>query len=648
MSRPRFLLLLIPLLVVVTVAVTLGWDLFAPAAVEPAGVEVAQRQAQARALRLATGTFAGDRRSISAKTVRDLPTEGSVDDHLLRGVVLGPEERPVAAATVSVLRRAGDSYNLLDSAHNARRLPVAEAVTDERGCFAVRLSPGYPYLVVAEAPGFPRTWALDCRVGTHVAIRLERGVVLVGRVTDGDGEPVAAVLVRGGQDVPDGVAGPGELFRGTTDVDGRYRFENLRPGATWLRFHPRRHSSPRRIQLILPAGTTTTRDLTLLPGQTIHGRVIDAVTGQPVAGAQVGESALKCTLTDASGRYVLDGFSQEHVEIEVLAKGYSKVERRVRDRFGEPVSPRQDFELRPGRRARGRIVDPSGAGVAGAYVAAVATDFGPEGKQRLQRVDWRPTATGADGSFVIDGLRVDMVHVLFVKKEGFASLVYDFPGHEQRELLVEVGTVTLDWAATISGVVVDENGKGVARLKVELCGWNHDRLRMAGRFVPRDGDWLINGYVATRETWTDAAGRFWFTDLAAGSFTAQTQLPGQHKTTKLEHIIVPRGELVEGVRLAVRLGRTIAGRVEAGDGGTLPKVYISIDPTYGAQSSGDAEVNSDGTFSLGGLEPGLYRLTAYPYVSREEQARGRRLRTTVVEDVPAGRQDVLIRLRPGR
>jgi len=67
-----------------------------------------------------------------------------------------------------------------------------------------------------------------------------------------------------------------------------------------------------------------------------------------------------------------------------------------------------------------------------------------------------------------------------------------------------------------------------------------------------------------------------------------------------------------------------------------------------ATTAGDVEVDSDGSFRIGGLEDGVYKLSVYCYASESDKARGRLFRNQVVEDVSAGTADVEIRLERKR
>lgn len=74
------------------------------------------------------------------------------------------------------------------------------------------------------------------------------------------------------------------------------------------------------------------------------GQVSDAVTGKPLAGARVYLSNTTLgTITDAEGRYVLDGILPGAWELAVTCTGYASQSRPVQARVGGPTQ--QDFRL---------------------------------------------------------------------------------------------------------------------------------------------------------------------------------------------------------------------------------------------------------------------------------------------------------------
>ena len=150
---------------------------------------------------------------------------------VLAGRVLGESGEPVPDVPVSLSRRtSGVSFG-----------PGPAVAADESGNFRFEgLAPGL-YEVYASLPGFvPETDALTGRTpgpyrpGDNVTVRIVRGGIVTGTVTDQQGQPLVALNVRavrvrdldGGQP-PSPFPASGE---DRTDDRGVYRIYGLRPG----------------------------------------------------------------------------------------------------------------------------------------------------------------------------------------------------------------------------------------------------------------------------------------------------------------------------------------------------------------------------------------------------------------------------------
>jgi hypothetical protein len=124
------------------------------------------------------------------------------------------------------------------------------------------------------------------------------------------------------------------------------------------------------------------------PSGTLSGDVVNARTGDPVVGASVnaeGGDVSRTTLTDAAGHYALTlGIGRYNVTVGAFGYETAALQARIR----EDQTTDLDVDLRPldTYRARGRVLDETGAPVAGATVAILSTPIAP-------------IVTGADGTF---------------------------------------------------------------------------------------------------------------------------------------------------------------------------------------------------------------------------------------------------------
>lgn len=427
----------------------------------------------------------------------------------LLGTVTTPDGLPVEGAVVEAWRAGGRGTGLLDLAYKNDFHRVEVTRTGRDGRFALQLPVGLPCrIVVDHAPH--AVWRRDdCIPGEDLTIALADPAVVTGTLTLADGTPAAASLRAWNPHTSD------ELFRGRTDDAGRFRFARVAPGPMRLEIAPDRAPGPKWLDAPLAAGQTFVHDVQLERGVRLVGRVVGD-DGAPVAGARIGEgwTLFRAVKTDADGRYALDGLdSTGRTEVHCVADGFvaQAVDRPEPD--GDAIT--LDFRLARGTAVAGRIVDGAGAPLAGVYVQA----FGSAMRSRAVRHDCVPGVTDAAGRFRVAGLDPAMDHVLVVREDGRAMLVYTLPRADERGAAV-VGDLVLPPARCVRGTVTDRDGRPVANTRVTLVGYNADRDALVARSDPAvTPDWrFFAHYVAARRSRTDHLGRFAFGDVPAGTF----------------------------------------------------------------------------------------------------------------------------------
>jgi len=238
---------------------------------------------------------------------------------------------------------------------------------------------------------------------------------------------------------------------------------------------------------------------------------------------------------------------------------------------------------------------------------------------------------GADGAFRFDPPEAGRWLLAAVTARGFLPFAPEW-GHSPVALDARAGqhvrglVVHLAPAEEILGRVLDAEGRAVAEAEVRLLG-------VAGEAA------LVS--IPDRFT-SDAAGEFRFAAPVGAVVEARKAgfAPGRAELDligSLDHrltvVLGPsHGPLGEPAR--------ISGRVVAKGGGPIPGALVVADrePAFGpglavAQAAADA----DGTFELGGLDPGRYRIGA----RAEGRAPG------AVRGVQAGARDVVVELSEG-
>lgn len=559
------------------------------------------------------------------------PVDPAAEVH---GIVRDGSGAPIAAAVVTARRGAADAYGLLDREAGESAV-VASARTAADGSYHFALPPRRPHQLMAVAPGLAPAHRGGVCAGSRVDFVLAAPAGLRGVVTrERDGSAVAGARVRGWR--RDALGARVGRFEAETDADGAFECASLAPGTCTLAVQPVDAAGPRWQQVELRAGEVTTVALLVPIGDDVGGTVLDAQTLRPIAGARVREgSAGRELRTDADGRFALPGFNRmANVDIHVEAEGYAPTEAVVITAGNTGVRTPIEVRLRRGHRAHGRVADADGAPLAGVYVAAAASDH--EGAQDLQRIDWSSCRSDAEGRFVLTQLRPDMRHTLFLRAEGHATMLYDFPASEPEVPDLDLGSFFLPPSGSVRGHLRDEQGLAIAGHAVSLAGHNRDRARDR----PASGEYdSVDSYIAEQHAVTDQDGGFAFADVAAGDYEVVAFELDSHAQKRLPVTLAP-GQDQGGVDMVLFRGASIQGRVASADGKNIATCYLSIDPEDGQASNADVEAAADGSFRARGLLPGNYRITAYPYASEQDRAAGRSLLSVTQEHVVAGAADV--------
>ena len=198
--------------------------------------------------------------------------------------------------------------------------PLLQAETSEDGRFELAHVPAGPARLAVIADGLaPSISTCDVTSGLDLAIRLDKGMTLEGRVSIGAG---ARVSVR--------LAGRDALFdrrplrEAITDAEGRYRIEGLDPARPVRLAVFADRCRPFEKTYRLPSLAPALIDLE--PGLAAWGQVVTA-SGAPVAGAEVtagqGEAYSAEARSGIAGEVRLGGLIARPVSIRVFKEGYA-------------------------------------------------------------------------------------------------------------------------------------------------------------------------------------------------------------------------------------------------------------------------------------------------------------------------------------
>ena len=385
----------------------------------------------------------------------------------------------------------------------------------------------------------------------------------------------------------------------------------------------------------------------------VSGKVTDEATGQPVPNARVrghlivrknrgpelfDKSAQQETTTDALGHYQLifdtpltttgPGKGEDTLCVYVGAEGHETQPRYVRP----SVTPEHkevadfDFALGPGKRVKGRVVDPDGLPVADAVIRA----------QNGYNGDWNffgslgRTTSARDGSFELwigpayrDYQSKDPWLCIHKQGQG-AAFVWDILATE------DVGEVKLLSCGSITGQVIDGAGAPVADCEVLVRGWPCGLIDRTA--TDSEGKYVLNsvpGIPSIVDFYQRKNKRY---DERWGYADVYARLdPEMNLRDVPQYRLKARdGEVVTGPDLAVGTEAGVSGRLIAADVPYgLNGLLVRLDDSWANM----VEADFQGRFHFPFVSPGKHTLTAYlPHNLRYDRGIGR---ATI--DVQAGR-----------
>jgi len=523
------------------------------------------------------------------------------------GIVLDGRGRPVGGATVTAQpwRLPGPAWLRAAAGQpEARAQVVATATSGPAGLFLLPLKAGR-YDVVAGAPGFAlRRLAAERSPHPGLVAELERGYSIAGTATglvQGSvvmAEPLVAALRR-------------PVVYTQPSPDGRFELQGLGLGA--YRVVATTPAGERAVLDEVPAGTADLK-ITILPRGALVGRTLHAADAAPVAGARVwvagsGIWPPRSVVTDGAGRFSFEGLpagwyalratrrpdlASAFVEGLHVAGGKAWTERSL------ILAPARSVRLLL-RRAE------SGLPVAGAAVTLAP---------RLPAVlAWRGHSD-AKGHATLGPLPPGVYEVDIRGPKVAPALgvrIPVAPPEPGRSPGTSLMAVDLPAPGVLSGNVVDPAGTPVrhARCYGEAQG-------VAGAALGRSGDARIRARLRGRmgaagqpagdgARPTDSAGRFRLPALPQGTYRVLCQHPAYQPGSSAE-IPVPSGAAVRGVKVVLRPGAQVKGRVVNLEGDPVAAAVVR----FGAQAG--ASTDRRGRFTLLGLSgPGLLTVDATGY-----------------------------------
>jgi hypothetical protein len=414
---------------------------------------------------------------------------------------------------------------------------------------------------------------LSSRSGS-LAIAVQRGVVVRGRLLYRDGTPVAdiGVVVKNGRSTV------------LSDSNGAFELHGVPAGRVTL-MATGAGRRPEEQEITAPAD-----DVKLIlprPGR-IEGRVIDRATRQPLTDfqVQIGGTRIGNMVTSSSdsrrefhaddGSFALENVAVGSVELVASAAGYIPGRRSdINVEEGKPVVG-VELALDRGTKLTGRVTDPDGNPLAGVSVqldrSQVARPYGG-GSPGMQQGQ-----TDSNGEFALDGLAPGETPVLF-NKQGFLSKrkIVEITDKDAR---VEIPLMR---GKSLRGIVVDEAGSPVAAADVSVSSAAAD-AQWSGARSDADGSFTLEGLANTQY-----------------SVTARKQ---GYLNAVLKGVDVASAQTIT---LTLRRGGSISGRVTGLSEAELGDVWVSASSMT---SRARAQTDSTGAFRIDGVSDGVVTVIA--------------------------------------
>ncbi|MGQ9591181.1 MAG: carboxypeptidase regulatory-like domain-containing protein [Planctomycetota bacterium] len=541
---------------------------------------------------------------------------------ILRGIVKGPNEEPIARATVRATPVGGTGGRQLEPKIS---FDEGSVKTDETGAFLLDdLEPGR-YMVVCFHDLYETRQLKDVQPsldGQEIEIRLGAGGRLKGKVIDSlTKAPVSGATVS--------VQDLGDLAkRDVTKEDGTFILGGLKAGprAVSVSVVAKGYGRLRR-DVTVRENAEVEEQFELVPAAVVLGTVVNSA-GDPISGARVmarrGQpgNAIDYTLgadfTDAEGRFaVRDVEAGPNTWVEVKHRDYIEARSEAFEVASNDETELQPIVLRLGGAVAGRVRGPDGTPATGCSITILY-----EGDTELVRQGGGLTPSGAtnsQGEFEVKGLRAGVVSVVVKPVRLLEKRIDGVRVDEGARTMLEVA---LEMGRVLAGRVVDgeRNPVSGAEILVRDFGKGMKELRALS---DQDGAFKVEG-------------------IASGGFVELTVSHADYGTYSDQKVPANSGDL----EIVLKGLAAIRGTVVTPEG-AAPESFV-VQPQQSApglavtkQLKAETYGTRDGSFEYRGLQPGSYTL----------QVRAPGYASTTIPDILLAEGEVkdlgAVELRPG-
>jgi protocatechuate 3,4-dioxygenase beta subunit len=599
----------------VTVVSSQGAAAVAGAAVELRGIATARGTTGADGVARLEGVIPGGYAVSAAATgfarqhawlqVPDGGARATVRIELRRGApvagrVVDPDGKPVGGALV--VYSGASSWG---QQGDPRRDGVE---SDPSGAFRFDALPVGTFRFQATKKGFAsgssKLVTLDGeRETTGVEVRLQAGATLRGQVVSAAGQPVAGARVRAV--VSRDSMFFGDIREGYADDGGRFEVAGLpRAAVEAAAIHESASSAIVPVDLsVAPFDREITLKLDV--DGTIAGMVVDK-SGEPIEGAQVLAWPDMATsrdrmatwrvrgrpeeLTDAGGRFALHGMDPGDYELRAVPSVASGTS------FGNAMQ-RDPVKAKTGDTAV-RIVLPPDGGIKGKVTFA---DGSAPGLFTVG-LGWSSGQPFSDdsGAFEVNDL-APRSYTVTIRGAGFDA-------RQLSEVVVaegkstDLGTITVKKGRTISGRVVDADGRAVSGASVragKMLFGDGSSSKAAGGGPPMARN--------QKETVTDEAGDFTMYGVGRGDLSIVAEHDAAGRSSSM--LLPGSSQSVTGLSLVLQPFGSLEGTVTKG-GKPAADVIVSASSLTASGAVFAVGSGEDGVFRFDRLAPDRYKVSA--------------------------------------
>lgn len=315
-------------------------------------------------------------------------------------------------------------------------------------------------------------------------------------------------------------------------------------------------------------------------GGKLTGRVVDALTSAPVAGARIRVDETfpeRSARSEDDGRFTLTGLEPGEVRLVVEASGYGRERRKLVDptAAGDLLT----VELRPERVVTLIVVDDVGKPVAGVTIEALDA----------RRSDFHTAISDAEGKARLGGLPFDSsaLGVRLTHGEHVSDAMYSRKLDLPSDVASSTHTLTMTRAGRIEGRVFDALGKPAHAARVTVGDEESDDSPRA--FVDVDGRFALGG-------------------IAPGQAAVVVYLRGA--APELLLIDIRPGE-TSRLEATLKTGRVVAGVVKLTGGAAPRSAMVEMGTWRGRQAVRlRARTDDDGRFEIADMPLDGFELIA--------------------------------------